>query len=173
MLHIAIVHAHNVSKHIPQEKIFHRVENVIKQLVHTSAVRSSRYEARGKFREHLRKLLECSPNFPNFLEMSWYEPRISVISQRKLVHAKQHFPATILTRRLGSAKSSLMEGVKEMKTTSKLWRPARKSATSASYLRNLASAWDTSPAIIMIQKPESAKISSMVNALVMKTTSKP
>ena len=69
MLHIAIVHAHNVSKHIPQEKIFHRVENVIKQLVHTSAVRSSRYEARGKFREHLRKLLECSPNFPNFLEM--------------------------------------------------------------------------------------------------------
>ena len=32
----------------------HRVENVIKQLVHTSAVRSSRYEARGKFREHER-----------------------------------------------------------------------------------------------------------------------
>ena len=66
-----------------------------------------------------------------------------------------------------------MEGVKEMKTTSKLWRPARKNATSASYLRNLDSAWDTSPAIIMIQKPESAKISSMVYALVMKTTSKP
>ena len=32
----------------------HRVENVIKQLVHTSAVRSSRYEARGKFEEHER-----------------------------------------------------------------------------------------------------------------------
>ena len=47
MLHIAIVHAHDVTKHIPQEKIFHRVENVIKQLVHTSAVRSSRYEARA------------------------------------------------------------------------------------------------------------------------------
>ena len=37
-----------------EKKIFHRVENVIKQLVHTSAVRSSRYEARGKFREHSR-----------------------------------------------------------------------------------------------------------------------
>ena len=37
-----------------EKKIFHRVENVIKQLVHTSAVRSSRYEARGKFREHER-----------------------------------------------------------------------------------------------------------------------
>ena len=34
----------------------HRVENVIKQLVHTSAVRSSRYEARGKFGEHERCL---------------------------------------------------------------------------------------------------------------------
>ena len=55
MLHIPIVHAHDVSKQIPREKkIFHRVENVIKQLVHTSAVRSSRYEARGKFGEHER-----------------------------------------------------------------------------------------------------------------------
>ena len=34
----------------------HRVENVIKQLVHTSAVRSSRYEAHGKFGEHERCL---------------------------------------------------------------------------------------------------------------------
>ena len=32
-----------------EKKIFHRVENVKKQLVHTSAVRSSRYEAREKF----------------------------------------------------------------------------------------------------------------------------
>ena len=32
----------------------HRVDNVIKQLVHTSAVRSSRYEALGKFGEHSR-----------------------------------------------------------------------------------------------------------------------
>ena len=32
----------------------HRVENVIKELVHTSAVRSSRYEALGKFGEHSR-----------------------------------------------------------------------------------------------------------------------
>ena len=37
MLHIPIVYAHDVSKQIPLEKIFHWVENVIKQLVHTSA----------------------------------------------------------------------------------------------------------------------------------------
>ena len=37
-----------------KKKIFHRVENVIKQLVHTSAVHSLRYEALGKFREHSR-----------------------------------------------------------------------------------------------------------------------
>ena len=37
-----------------RKKIFHRVENVLKQLVHTSAVRSSRYEALGKFGEHER-----------------------------------------------------------------------------------------------------------------------
>ena len=54
MLHIPIVHAHDVSKQIPRKKIFHWVENVIKQLVHTSAVRSSRYEAPGKFGEHSR-----------------------------------------------------------------------------------------------------------------------
>ena len=35
-----------------RKKNFHRVENVIKQLVHTSSVRSSRYEALGKFGEH-------------------------------------------------------------------------------------------------------------------------
>ena len=55
MLHIPIVHAHDVSKQIPRKKKnFHQVENVIKQLVHTSAVRSSRYEALGKFGEHSR-----------------------------------------------------------------------------------------------------------------------
>ena len=55
MLHIPIVHAYDVSKQIPHEKkIFLRVENGIKQLVHTSAVRSSRYEALGKFGEHSR-----------------------------------------------------------------------------------------------------------------------
>ena len=53
VLHITIVHAHAVSKQIPREKnIFHRVENVTKQLVHTSAVRLSRFKARGKFGEH-------------------------------------------------------------------------------------------------------------------------
>ena len=44
--HIPIVHAHDVSKQIKSAN--HRVENVIKQ----SAVRSSRYEALGKFGEH-------------------------------------------------------------------------------------------------------------------------
>ena len=37
-----------------RKKTFHRVENVLKQLVHTSAVRSSRYEALRKFGEHSR-----------------------------------------------------------------------------------------------------------------------
>ena len=54
VLHIPIVHAHDIHKQIPRKKIFHRVENVIKQLVHTSSVRSSRYEAREKFGEHER-----------------------------------------------------------------------------------------------------------------------
>ena len=54
MLHIPIVHGHDVSKQIPQEKIFHRVENFIKQLVLMSAVRSLRYEALEKFGEHSR-----------------------------------------------------------------------------------------------------------------------
>ena len=36
MLHIPILHGHDVSKQIPREKIFHRVENVIKQLVQRS-----------------------------------------------------------------------------------------------------------------------------------------
>ena len=40
-----------------EKNIFHRVENVIKQLVHTSAVRSSRYEARGKFGGHERCII--------------------------------------------------------------------------------------------------------------------
>ena len=37
-----------------EKKIFHQVEDVIKQLLHMSAVRSSRYEALGKFEEHSR-----------------------------------------------------------------------------------------------------------------------
>ena len=50
VLHIPTVHAHDVNKQIPRgKKKFHRVENVIKQLVHTSGVRSSRYEALRKF----------------------------------------------------------------------------------------------------------------------------
>ena len=39
-----------------EKKIFLWVENVIKQLVLTSAVRSSRYEALGKFGERSRSL---------------------------------------------------------------------------------------------------------------------
>ena len=46
-IHIPIVQAHDVSKQIPLRK--KKFENVIKQLVHTSAVRSAIYEARGKF----------------------------------------------------------------------------------------------------------------------------
>ena len=48
------MHAHDVANKSLEKNIFHRVENVIKQLVHTSAVRSSRYEARGKFGGHER-----------------------------------------------------------------------------------------------------------------------
>ena len=51
VLHIPIVHAHDVSKQIPREK---KIKNVIKQLVYTSAVRALRYEARGKSGEHER-----------------------------------------------------------------------------------------------------------------------
>ena len=51
MLHIPIVHAHDVSKQIHREK---KIENVIKQLVRMSAVRSSRYEAIEKFGGHSR-----------------------------------------------------------------------------------------------------------------------
>ena len=48
-------HCVNASKTSDQINGWHyRIENVIKQLVHESAVRSSRYEALGKFREHLR-----------------------------------------------------------------------------------------------------------------------
>ena len=46
VLHISYVHAHDVSKQI------HRVENVIKQIGSYVSVRSSRYEALVKFREH-------------------------------------------------------------------------------------------------------------------------
>ena len=53
----------------------------------------------------------------------------SVICHQKRVHARHICPATILTRRLGSAKSSFMEGAKEMKTTSWLKRLARLCAT--------------------------------------------
>ena len=44
VLHIPIVHVYDVIKQIPWGKNFR-----IKQLVHASAVRSSRYEALGKF----------------------------------------------------------------------------------------------------------------------------
>ena len=51
------MHAHDVANKSLEKNIFHRVENVIKQLVHTSAVRSSRYEARGKFGGHERCII--------------------------------------------------------------------------------------------------------------------
>ena len=46
----------SANKSLGKKKNFHQVENGIKQLVHTSAVRSSRYEALGKFGELLKKL---------------------------------------------------------------------------------------------------------------------
>ena len=48
MLHIPIVHAHDISKQIPREK---KISLTIGSYV---SVRSSRYEARGKFGEHER-----------------------------------------------------------------------------------------------------------------------
>ena len=59
-----------------EEKIFHRVENVIKQLVHTSAVRSLRYETLGKFGEYercvrvARGVAESNSSFLAFVIMS-------------------------------------------------------------------------------------------------------
>ena len=75
MLHIPIMHAHDVANKSLEKKIFHRVENVIKQLVHMSAVRSSRYEALGKLKstQEVRVAhLSCSPNF---LRASYLEER--------------------------------------------------------------------------------------------------
>ena len=55
MLHIPIVHTGNVNEQMPQDNVLnYHVENVIKQLVHTSALRSLRYEKPGKFGEHSR-----------------------------------------------------------------------------------------------------------------------
>ena len=67
--------------------LHYRVENVIKQLVHESAVRSSRYEALGKFGEHSATPpatlmhLSCSPNFP----------RASYLDERTMTHAPMRF----------------------------------------------------------------------------------
>ena len=70
-----------------RKKNFHRVENVIKQLVHTSAVCSSRYEARGKFGEHercvkvARGVAESNSSFlsfkSSFLRTLTYEPIVN------------------------------------------------------------------------------------------------
>ena len=64
MLHIPIMHAHDVANKSLEKKIFHRVENVIKQLVHTSAVRSSRYEAFESITNESTLTHLCFPNFP-------------------------------------------------------------------------------------------------------------
>ena len=69
-----------------RKKNFHRVENVIKQLVHTSAVCSSRYEARGKFGEHercvkvARGVAESNSSFLSFKSSFFtltYEPIVN------------------------------------------------------------------------------------------------
>ena len=91
MLHIPIVHAHDVSKQIPRvKKNFHRVENVIKQLVHTSALRSSICEPLKKLelleatpRATLTHLL-CSPNFPHASDLDertlTFEPIVKLLA---------------------------------------------------------------------------------------------
>ena len=48
--------------------------------------------------------------------------------QQKWAHVEQHFPATILTRRLANEKSLPLVDAKGMKKTSKLKRLARPSA---------------------------------------------
>ena len=77
MLCIPIVHAHDISKQIPRGKNFHWVENVIKQLVYRSAVRSSRYEAGGKFGERERCVRVARGVTQNF-------PRASYLDERTL-----------------------------------------------------------------------------------------
>ena len=82
MLHNPIVRVHDVRKQIPREKKnFHRVENVIKQLIHTSA---DFYSQEGRIAlgyalsNSLVAHLWCSPNFPraSYLDerMLTYEP---------------------------------------------------------------------------------------------------
>ena len=76
MHHTLTVHAHDISKQIKSAN--HRVENVIKQLVHTSAVRSSRYKALGKFGEHSRGYSYASSDFGRVSE------KISSIGKEKV-----------------------------------------------------------------------------------------
>ena len=90
MLHIPIVHAHDVSKQISREKKF---ENVIKQLVHTSACVHGDMKHLGSLEstQEARVALGyassnsyaslCSPNFPraSYLDerMLRYEPIVN------------------------------------------------------------------------------------------------
>ena len=96
-----------------EKKIFLWVENVIKQLVHMSAVRSLRYEALGKFWRALKKLelllatpqatlahLSCSANFLH----------ASYLNERKLTYEpimKLHYCLKVLEIVTYSLNSSL------------------------------------------------------------------
>ena len=83
MLHIPIVHAHDVIKQIPWGKNFR-----IKQLVHASAVRSSRYEV-WEVLVALKKLelLEATPRATlTYLSSSPNFPRASYLDERTLTY---------------------------------------------------------------------------------------
>ena len=83
VLHIPIVHAHDVSKQIPREKNFPSGWKCYKTIGSYVSVRSSRYEARGKFGEHERCVRVArgvaKSNFsfliltePVFLSIPWF-----------------------------------------------------------------------------------------------------
>ena len=78
----------------------HRVENVIKQLVHTSAVRSSRYEASGKFGEHercVRVAREVAESNSSFLSIYPICIRQTKFQPFFLIFHFEHFSVFLVT----------------------------------------------------------------------------
>ena len=69
-----------------KKKIFHWVENVIKQLVHTSAVCSLRYEALGKFREHSRVALSYALSNSSFLSALQTSQVLHILMNAQLMY---------------------------------------------------------------------------------------
>ena len=96
-----------------EKKIFLWVKNVIKQLVHMSAMRSSRYEALGKFWRAVKKLellsatpratlvhLSCSANFLHASYLDEHTPTYEPIM-------KLHYCLKVLEIVIYSLNSSL------------------------------------------------------------------